>query len=64
MSLQSDMDRRSPDETLRRKMLEPNEARQGEIILKTRLSRIVFMAGLFGGIVIAVAVALYLASIG
>jgi len=64
MSVQSDMDRRLPEETVRRKTLEPNEARQGEIILKTRLSRIVFMAGLSGGIVIVVAVALYLASIG
>jgi hypothetical protein len=64
MSVQSDMDRRLPEETLRSKTLEPNEARQGEIILKTTLSRIVFMAGLFGGIVIVVAVALDLASIG
>jgi hypothetical protein len=46
MSVQSDMDRRLPEETLRSKTLEPNEARQGEIILKTTLSRIVFMAGL------------------
>jgi hypothetical protein len=64
MSVQSDMDRRLPEETLRSKTLEPNEARQGEIILKTTLSRIVFIAGLSGGIVIVVAVALYLASIG
>ena len=36
------------------------KARQGEIILKTKLSRIVFLAGLFGGLVLLAAVIVYL----
>ncbi|MEZ5827773.1 MAG: hypothetical protein R3D30_06535 [Hyphomicrobiales bacterium] len=37
------------------------KARQGEIVLKTKLSRIVFLAGLFGGLFLMAAVVVYLA---
>ena len=40
------------------------KARGGEIILKTKLSRAVFMAGLFGGLVVFVALGLYLGIAG
>ena len=35
------------------------KARQGEIILKTKLSRIIFFTGLFGGFVLLAAIALF-----
>jgi hypothetical protein len=37
------------------------KARQGEIVLKTKLSRIVFLTGLFGGLLLMAAVLVYLA---
>lgn len=40
------------------------KARQGEIILKTKWSRAIFFAGLFGGIVLMAAVAIYLGIFG
>jgi len=39
------------------------KARQGEIILRSTWARVVFMAGLFGGVVIVLALAIYLASL-
>jgi hypothetical protein len=39
------------------------KARQGEIILKTTWAKVVFMAGLFGGLAIVLALALYLAAV-
>lgn len=40
------------------------KARGGEIILKTRLSRVIFFTGLFGGFVLMAIVAIYLAATG
>jgi hypothetical protein len=37
------------------------KARQGEIVLKTRQSRAIFLTGLFGGLVIVALLAIYLA---
>jgi hypothetical protein len=36
------------------------KARQGEIVLKTRQSRTIFLTGLFGGLVIVALLAIYL----
>ncbi|MGK2922936.1 MAG: hypothetical protein ACSLE4_09145 [Methyloceanibacter sp.] len=44
--------------------LSRRKARQGEIILKTKWSRAIFFAGLFGGIVLMAAVAIYLGIFG
>jgi hypothetical protein len=40
------------------------KARQGEIILKSTWARAVFMTGLFGGLVVAVILAIYFAILG
>jgi hypothetical protein len=40
------------------------KARGGEIILKTKWARAIFFTGLFGGIVLIAAVALYLGIFG
>ena len=40
------------------------KARQGEIILKTKWARAIFFTGLFGGIVLIAAVAIYLGIFG
>ena len=40
------------------------KARGGEIILKTKWSRAIFFTGLFGGIVLIAAVAIYLGIFG
>ena len=40
------------------------KVRHGEIILKSTWARAVFMAGLFGGIVIAIVLAIYFATLG
>jgi hypothetical protein len=40
------------------------KARQGEIILKSTWARVVFMTGLFGGLVVAAILAIYLAILG
>ena len=40
------------------------KARQGEIILKSSWARAVFMTGLFGGVVIAILLAIYFATLG
>jgi len=40
------------------------KARGGEIILKTKWARAIFLAGLFGGIVVVAAVAIYLGIFG
>lgn len=40
------------------------KARGGEIILKTKWSRAIFFTGLFGGIVLTAAVAIYLGIFG
>jgi len=40
------------------------KARGGEIILKTKWARAIFLTGLFGGIVVVAAVALYLGIFG
>jgi hypothetical protein len=39
----------------------PSEkARQGETILKTKGARLIFLAGLFGGLIVLIALAIYL----
>ena len=51
----------------RRSQYEPypaEKARQGEIVLKTKLARIVFFTGLFGGFVLLTILAIYLAFAG
>jgi hypothetical protein len=40
------------------------KARQGEIVLKTRRSRVIFLAGLFGGLVVLAVLAIYLGIVG
>lgn len=40
------------------------KARGGEIILKTRLSRVIFFTGLFGGFVLLAILAVYLTATG
>lgn len=40
------------------------KARGGEIILKTKWARAIFLTGLFGGIVVVAAVAIYLGIFG
>ncbi len=40
------------------------KARQGEIILKTKWSRIVFLTGLFGGFVVLAILAIFLGILG
>jgi hypothetical protein len=40
------------------------KARGGEIVLNTKLSKAVFIAGLFGGLVVVIALALYLGIVG
>lgn len=40
------------------------KARGGEIILKSKWSRVVFLAGLFGGAVLAIVVAIYWGAAG
>ena len=39
------------------------KARQGEIILKTKLARIIFFTGLFGGIVLVIGLAIFLVAL-
>jgi hypothetical protein len=36
------------------------KARQGEIILKTKRSRVIFLVGLFGGLVVLAVLVIYL----
>ena len=38
----------------KRKQITAEEARQGEIILKTRTQRVIFLAGLVGAILLAI----------
>jgi len=40
------------------------KARQGEIILKSTWARAIFMTGLFGGLVMVIILAIYLATLG
>lgn len=40
------------------------KARQGEIVLKTRQSRVIFLAGLIGGLVVLAVLAIYLGIVG
>jgi len=49
------------------RMLRPypaEKARGGEIILKTTWSKAVFLAGLFGGFMVVIVLALYLGIVG
>jgi hypothetical protein len=47
-----------------RRLYPAEKARGGEIVLNTKLSKAVFMAGLFGGLVVVIALALFLGIVG
>jgi hypothetical protein len=42
-----------------KRVISGNKARQGEIILRTPLQRAVFIAGLAGAVILAIAIALW-----
>lgn len=48
-----------PDPEQRRQNISGQDARQGEIILRTRARRIVFIAGLAGAVVLALLVSFF-----
>jgi len=50
----------APSPERRQEPYPAEKARQGEIILKTQGSRIIFLTGLFGGLALLAVVALYL----
>ena len=55
---------RSKERRSRPRPYPAEKARQGEIVLKTKLARIVFFTGLFGGFVLLTILAIYLAFAG